>query len=139
MKKITNVGNLPESFQILLNSMGGAGTSAEIWECESVKELQGVVKDKKAEETQIARDPKTNRCYMTAFTFKQDQIIKMFDKPNNMLTMVVYFTEMPKDDVKRYQKMLKKHRTDQQDDMINRQERKKVTDTPKNIKIIKGK
>tara|TARA_Y100000034_G_C6548909_1_gene237073 strand:- start:10 stop:411 length:402 start_codon:yes stop_codon:yes gene_type:complete len=121
MKKIETKGNLPRILQVFLKEMGGE-TPAEIYECESARELMNWVKDKKAEETSMMLDPTTNRGYVAAFGYKESQLADLNGSP--ILTLLIYFAEVDEVEYKKYDALLKKHRKDQQKAMYERKEKK---------------
>jgi len=121
MKKIKSKGNLPKVFQIFLKEMGKKD-SAEIYECESSKELLTSIADDKCEEAQVAMDRSTGRKYMTAFGFKDSTLVNVGG--DSFVTLKLYFTELSDKEFNRWRKELDKHRRQQEDAMIKRRTRR---------------
>ena len=117
MKPIKNIGNLPKHLGIFAKTIGGVD-GAEFYECSNAKELEGLAKDKKCELT-CTLDPNTDRGFLVGFDVKEDASLIIAGA--SIHTMVIYFTELKGSDFKRYQKMLDKHRTLQEDAMRKRQ------------------
>lgn len=121
MKQIESKGNLPKVFQIFLKEMGSE-IPAEVYECESSKELMSAIKDDQCEEAQVAQDMATGRKYMTAFGFTKSNLVNIGG--NSFVTLKIYFTELSDIEFKRWRKELDKHRRQQEDDMNKRRQRR---------------
>ncbi len=115
-------GSLPKCFQIFLKEMGKED-SAEIYECESSNELLNAIKDDKCEEAQVAMDRSTDRKYMTAFGFRDSEIVNVGG--DSFVTLKLYFTELSDTEFSRWRKELSKHRDQQENAMITRRKKRR--------------
>lgn len=120
MQKITARGNLPPHLRVLAETFAHGKSSSEFYECSNAKELENLAKDKKCELT-CTLDPKTERGFLLGFDVSASPIATV--SGTSYHTMTIYFTEIKGSDYKRYKKMLDKHRTAQEDAMIDRREK----------------
>ena len=123
MKEINNKGNLPKPLQIMAKEFQGIKTTI-FYECESDIELLNLAKDGKCEETTVIMDKENNRGFMTAFSFEDSQIENL--NGSKLVQMKLYYTELKKNKVEYYRKMLSNHRRQQEDQMINRQNKNSI-------------
>ncbi len=120
MNKIEHRGNLPSSLQVLAGTMDqGKEYGAEFWECTNAEEIMKLARERKCE-LNCNMDPMTKRGFIVGCEVKDaDSKIILPGRETNY-TMLVYFTEVTHSDFKRYDKLLKKHRKQQQQAMYTR-------------------
>jgi hypothetical protein len=108
-KKITTKGNLPKTLQVFAKEYQGKATT-RFWEYTTAKELENLSKEGKCE-LDCVLDPSTNRGFLVGMEASEPSIYTI----DNILNLDIYFVELKGDDFKRYDKMLKKHRRQQQE------------------------
>lgn len=125
MKKIESKGNLPKALQIFAKQVKGANTV--FYEGESAKEIEGVAKRKECEELSCVLDPSTNRGYLVGFGFQDTESKLIIEGRDSSIDMKIYFVELNEGDFSRYSQMIKKHKRDQQQDMVRRRDKLKAS------------
>jgi len=120
MKKITTRGNLPKTLQVLAKEYQSTANT-KFWECSTTSEIENAAKEKKCELTCVL-DPTTQRGFLVGMEASEPPITLL---TNTVLNLDVYFIELKDADFIRYDKMLKKHRKMQEQNMLQQKQRRK--------------
>jgi len=112
MQEITNKGNLPKPLQVMAKEHLGE-RSTLFFECSSVDELLQLAANGECEETTVVVDRKNERGYITAFNFKDTDVLDL--SGDKLYVMRIYYTELNKNEISKYSKMLHEHRQQQED------------------------
>jgi len=122
MRKIETKGNLPKSLAAFAKTMDGGKESTEFYRCSSAKELTTLAKDRKCE---LATAEEPGRGYLLCgFDVVEEKNPNPVPGKTKFVKMIIYFVDLKSEaDFKRYDKMIKKHRKQQEEAMIRRRQR----------------
>ena len=112
-------GESPACCQMLAGQVKGAET--KFYEGCNAKEILDVAKQGNCEELSCVLDPSTSRGFLVGFAFEDiDNTKIIIPGKDTAVNMIIYFVELEEGDFNRYNKMLQKHRQEQQDAMLKR-------------------
>lgn len=118
MKQISNKGNLPKTMQLLLGNFPGTSTDGcKIFECNK-EEILNLAKEKKCELTPPLVDVEYERYFLTGFEVETSPLVTLNNTSYEVL--IIYFAEINKDESKKWDKLIKLHRDEQQIDSASR-------------------
>ncbi len=123
MTEIFNIGNLPKHLQIMAKEVMGQ-RSTKFFEMSNAIELLDHAKNGNCEETTTTIDKESNTGFMVAFSFNDTQLEDLSGE--KLIIMNVFFAKLDDAETKYYRNMLHKHRQEQEDAMIRRNESKKT-------------
>jgi len=135
MKRITNIGNLPNHLQLFAKQLGGvlSECDTEFYEINYINEFE-----KKAVEIGYeivpAVDTSTGRGFLTGFSAEE---------PKDIITLVsyvklkIYFVECTRQEIEEWTLKIREHRDMQQDNSIERRIKNQKEKNKKNPLIIK--
>ena len=118
MERIESKGNLPKSLGALAKTFDRGKASTEFWKCSSPKEIENLAKERKCE---LATGEEPNGRYLLCgFEINEKSEDAPVSGKTKFITMTIYFCDLSLGDFKRYDKMLKKHKRQQEEAMIER-------------------
>lgn len=135
MRKIDFKGNLPPHIAIFAKQLGGIYSQVkgtEFWEASSINEFE-----KKASEIGYeiipTIDGSTDRGFLVGFDSEDSQIVAPGGEQYSKLKM--YFIEITPEELKSWDRKIRSHREQQQNDMRDRQELRKIAHTKNLIQL----
>lgn len=123
MTEIYNVGNLPLHLQVMAKEVMGQ-RSTRFFEMSNATELFNHAKDGNCEEATVTIDTENERGFVIAFSFNESQLEDL--SGDKLITMNIFFAELDSGETRLYRNMLHQHRQDQEDNMAERNAKKKL-------------
>jgi len=131
MTEIFNEGNLPTHLRIMAKEFDGQ-RSTKFFECSDATELFDFAKEGKCEEATVTIDPTSEKGFVVAFSFRDSELEDLHG--DKLVVMNIFYAELIASETKYYRNLLHKHRMDQEDNMLERNAKKKLKEF--NIKEI---